>query len=140
MGLEDLAFATELVISEPVTNTIRYGVEPRRLRVLREGTSLICAVADGSSTSPHLRRAADTDEGGRGLFLVAQFTQRWGHPLPAPRQGDLDGAVAPQHVGRTRRGHGRSAAGPMERRGLVIAVTLGHVHDRRPRRGAQNAV
>ncbi|WP_030954634.1 ATP-binding protein, partial [Streptomyces sp. NRRL S-481] len=50
----------------------------RRLRILRDGTSLICEVADGSSTSPHLRRAADTDEGGRGLFLVAQFTQRWG--------------------------------------------------------------
>lgn len=77
-GLEELAFATELVISELVTNAIRYGAEPRRLRVLRDGTSLICEVSDGSSTSPHLRRAADTDEGGRGLFLVAQFTQRWG--------------------------------------------------------------
>jgi serine phosphatase RsbU (regulator of sigma subunit)/PAS domain-containing protein/anti-sigma regulatory factor (Ser/Thr protein kinase) len=77
-GLEDLAFSTELVISELVTNTIRYGTAPRRLRVLRDGTSLICEVSDGSSTSPHLRRAADTDEGGRGLFLVAQFTQRWG--------------------------------------------------------------
>ncbi len=78
LGLEELAFATELVISGLGTNAIRYGSEPRRLRVLRDGTSLICAVADGSSTSPHLRRAADTDEGGRGLFLVAQFTQRWG--------------------------------------------------------------
>ncbi|MFF7735713.1 SpoIIE family protein phosphatase [Streptomyces sp. NPDC007984] len=77
-GLEDLSFSTELVISELVTNSIRYGTEPRRLRVLRDGSSLICEVADGSSTSPHLRRAADTDEGGRGLFLVAQFTQRWG--------------------------------------------------------------
>lgn len=77
-GLEELAFSTELVISELVTNAIRYGTEPRRLRILRDGPSLICEVADGSSTSPHLRRAADTDEGGRGLFLVAQFTQRWG--------------------------------------------------------------
>jgi anti-sigma regulatory factor (Ser/Thr protein kinase) len=77
-GLEELAFSTELVISELVTNAIRYGTAPRRLRVLRDGTSLICEIADGSSTSPHLRRAADTDEGGRGLFLVAQFTQRWG--------------------------------------------------------------
>ncbi|GEC09991.1 hypothetical protein SSP24_76460 [Streptomyces spinoverrucosus] len=34
----------------------------RRLR-----DSLICEVSDGSSTSPHLRRAATTDEGGRGL-------------------------------------------------------------------------
>lgn len=77
-GLEELAFTTELVISELVTNAIRYGIEPIRLRVLHDGTSLICEVADGSSTSPHLRRAATTDEGGRGLFLVARFTQRWG--------------------------------------------------------------
>ncbi len=33
---------------------------------------------DGSSTSPHLRYAATTDEGGRGLFLVAQYAERWG--------------------------------------------------------------
>ncbi|MFM9590310.1 SpoIIE family protein phosphatase [Streptomyces scabiei] len=77
-GLEEFAYSTELVISELVTNAIRYGSDPRRLRVLRDGDSLICEVADGSSTSPHLRRAADTDEGGRGLFLVARFTQGWG--------------------------------------------------------------
>ncbi|MGW7124350.1 ATP-binding protein, partial [Streptomyces sp. NPDC054901] len=27
---------------------------------------------------PHLRYAATTDEGGRGLFLVAQYAERWG--------------------------------------------------------------
>ncbi|MDK1344521.1 SpoIIE family protein phosphatase [Streptomyces sp. 378] len=77
-GLEEMAFTTELIISELVTNAIRYGIEPIRLRVLHDGDSLICEVADGSSTSPHLRRAATTDEGGRGLFLVAQFARRWG--------------------------------------------------------------
>ncbi|MEU1852424.1 SpoIIE family protein phosphatase [Streptomyces sp. NPDC019990] len=77
-GLEEMAFATELVISELVTNAIRYGIEPIRLRMLHDRESLICEIADGSSTSPHLRRAATTDEGGRGLFLVAQFAQRWG--------------------------------------------------------------
>jgi serine phosphatase RsbU (regulator of sigma subunit)/anti-sigma regulatory factor (Ser/Thr protein kinase) len=77
-GLEETAFTTELIVSELVTNAIRYGIEPIRLRVLHDGDSLICEVADGSSTSPHLRRAAITDEGGRGLFLVAQFARRWG--------------------------------------------------------------
>ncbi|MFF6880756.1 SpoIIE family protein phosphatase [Streptomyces sp. NPDC012474] len=77
-GLEELVFTTELIVSELVTNAIRYGIEPVRLRVLRDGDSLICEVADGSSTSPHLRRAAITDEGGRGLFLVARFARRWG--------------------------------------------------------------
>ncbi|WP_455771610.1 SpoIIE family protein phosphatase [Streptomyces hygroscopicus] len=76
-GLEEFAFTTELILSELMTNAIRYGTAPRRVRLLRART-LVCEVADGSSTSPHLRRAATTDEGGRGLFLVAQYAQRWG--------------------------------------------------------------
>ena len=76
-GLDDAAFASELVISELVTNALRYGVPPVRIRLLR-GHSLTCEVSDGSSTSPHLRRAAVTDEGGRGLFLVSQLALRWG--------------------------------------------------------------
>jgi hypothetical protein len=35
-------------------------------------------VSDASHTAPHLRRAKTFDEGGRGLLLVAQLTQRWG--------------------------------------------------------------
>ncbi|MFF3505707.1 SpoIIE family protein phosphatase [Streptomyces sp. NPDC003247] len=76
-GLEHLGFATELILSELVTNAIRYGSPPITVRLLYDRT-LICEVSDGSSTSPHLRRAAATDEGGRGLFLVARFAQRWG--------------------------------------------------------------
>lgn len=78
-GLEDIAFVTELVVSELVTNAIRYGGDPITLRLLRdEGRTLICEVTDGAHTSPHLRRAANDDEGGRGLFLVAQCTDGWG--------------------------------------------------------------
>ncbi|MEU6467061.1 SpoIIE family protein phosphatase [Streptomyces sp. NPDC046976] len=76
-GLEEQAFGMELVLSELVTNAIRYGSEPIRLRLIRD-RALICEVADGSNTSPHLRYAATTDEGGRGLFLVQQMTERWG--------------------------------------------------------------
>ncbi|MDO0938824.1 SpoIIE family protein phosphatase [Streptomyces sp. DG2A-72] len=76
-GLDELAFATELILSELVTNAIRYGGEPIHVRMLRDRT-LICEVFDSSSTSPHLRYAAMTDEGGRGLFLVAQLAERWG--------------------------------------------------------------
>ncbi|MER6072184.1 SpoIIE family protein phosphatase [Streptomyces sp. NPDC001817] len=76
-GLAELGFATELVLSELITNAIRYGGEPIRVRLIRDRT-LICEVADGSNTSPHLRYAATTDEGGRGLFLVSQMTERWG--------------------------------------------------------------
>ncbi|UXY18208.1 SpoIIE family protein phosphatase [Streptomyces cynarae] len=76
-GLEEIGFTTELIISELVTNAIRHGAPPVSVRLLY-GRCLICEVTDGSSTSPRLRRAATTDEGGRGLFLVAQFAQRWG--------------------------------------------------------------
>ncbi|GGV88564.1 hypothetical protein GCM10010228_72960 [Streptomyces massasporeus] len=76
-GLEEAAFVTELVVSELVTNAIRYGAPPIRLRLIRD-TSLICEVSDASNTAPHLRRARAFDEGGRGLLLVAQLTQGWG--------------------------------------------------------------
>ncbi|MFE9426875.1 SpoIIE family protein phosphatase [Kitasatospora sp. NPDC006697] len=76
-GLSELAFTTELIVSELVTNAIRYGAAPIRLRLIRQ-SALICEVFDGSSTSPRLRHARTTDEGGRGLFLVAQLARRWG--------------------------------------------------------------
>ncbi|MEV6396684.1 SpoIIE family protein phosphatase [Streptomyces sp. NPDC051907] len=75
--LDEEAFTTELILSELVTNAIRYSAGPIRVRLIRD-RSLICEVSDHSSTSPHLRQAAITDEGGRGLFLVAQFAERWG--------------------------------------------------------------
>ncbi|WP_425461481.1 SpoIIE family protein phosphatase [Kitasatospora viridis] len=76
-GLEALELGTELILSELVTNAIRHAAGPIRVRLVR-GSSLICEVADASSTSPRIRLASATDEGGRGLFLVAQLAQRWG--------------------------------------------------------------
>ena len=73
----DAAFTAELVVSELVTNAIRYGAHPIRLRLIRDST-LICEVSDTNHTAPHLRRAKTWDEGGRGLLLVAQLTERWG--------------------------------------------------------------
>ncbi|MGW3151196.1 SpoIIE family protein phosphatase [Streptomyces sp. NPDC001177] len=76
-GLEHLVFTTELIASELVTNVYRYASGPATLRLIRE-RRLVCEVSDTSHTSPHLRRARTTDEGGRGLFLVAQMAERWG--------------------------------------------------------------
>ncbi|MEU8980875.1 SpoIIE family protein phosphatase [Streptomyces sp. NPDC048309] len=77
-GLSDAAFTAELVVSELVTNAIRYGEPPIRLRLIHDAATLICEVSDSSHTAPHLRRVKTFDEGGRGLLLVAQLTQRWG--------------------------------------------------------------
>ncbi|MFC5253286.1 SpoIIE family protein phosphatase [Streptomyces nigrescens] len=76
-GLDGVAFAVELLLSELVTNAIRYGAEPIQVRLIHDRT-LICEVSDTSSTAPRMRLAASTDEGGRGLFLVAQLAQSWG--------------------------------------------------------------
>ncbi|MBO8194470.1 SpoIIE family protein phosphatase [Streptomyces oryzae] len=75
--LESLQDTTELILSELITNAMRYGVGPIKVRLLRDRT-LTCEVYDNSLTSPHLRYATTTDEGGRGLFLVAQLSARWG--------------------------------------------------------------
>ncbi|CAM5324081.1 MULTISPECIES: SpoIIE family protein phosphatase [Streptomyces] len=76
-GLEELVFTTQLVVSELVTNAVRYAGGPLGLRLIRDRT-LVCEVADTGHTSPHLRHSAADDEGGRGLFIVAQLVQRWG--------------------------------------------------------------
>ncbi|MET7365686.1 SpoIIE family protein phosphatase [Streptomyces sp. NPDC005566] len=76
-GLEELSFATELVVSELVTNAVRYSGGPLHVRLIRDRT-LLCEVADTSHTSPHLRHSGEDDEGGRGLFIIAQLVQRWG--------------------------------------------------------------
>ncbi|WP_446697137.1 SpoIIE family protein phosphatase [Streptomyces cinereospinus] len=76
-GLEPLDFAVELIVSELVTNAVRYAGGPVGLRLIHD-MFLFCEVTDPSNTQPRLRRAAPGDEGGRGLFLVAQLSKRWG--------------------------------------------------------------
>ncbi|MEU1166615.1 ATP-binding SpoIIE family protein phosphatase [Streptomyces sp. NPDC005921] len=76
-GLAEESFTTELIVSELLTNALRYGGEPITLRLIRD-QGLICEVSDGSSTSPHVRRAQETDEGGRGLYLITRLSQNWG--------------------------------------------------------------
>jgi len=75
--IDELNFPTQLITSELVTNAIRYGKDPITLRLLRD-EALICEVSDGSMVAPHLRHARSSDEGGRGLFMTAELTQRWG--------------------------------------------------------------
>jgi anti-sigma regulatory factor (Ser/Thr protein kinase) len=76
-GLQELATNAELIVSELLTNAIRHGTDPIRLRLIAHQV-LTCEVSDTSDSSPRLRHARTTDEGGRGLFLVAQMSHRWG--------------------------------------------------------------
>ncbi|MEW2180123.1 SpoIIE family protein phosphatase [Streptomyces sp. NPDC005406] len=69
--------ATELIVSELVTNAVRYGTPPLHLRLLLD-RALTCEVHDTSPVAPHLRHARTVDEGGRGLFIVSQLATHWG--------------------------------------------------------------
>ncbi|WP_406836002.1 SpoIIE family protein phosphatase [Streptomyces sp. AHU1] len=74
---EETAFATELIVSELVTNALRYGAPPIRLRLVMDST-LTCEVDDAGWAAPRLRHARTADEGGRGLFICAQMSRNWG--------------------------------------------------------------
>jgi hypothetical protein len=76
-GLEDLIPTTELLVSELVTNAIRYSQGDVTLRLVNE-RALVCEVLDNSAALPRLRQANSDDENGRGLQVVRQMSSRWG--------------------------------------------------------------
>jgi serine phosphatase RsbU (regulator of sigma subunit)/anti-sigma regulatory factor (Ser/Thr protein kinase) len=76
-GLAELIPTAELVVSELVTNAVRYAQSKISLRLVLEG-ALFCEILDDSAALPRLRQAADDDERGRGLQVVSQVAQRWG--------------------------------------------------------------
>ncbi|MFF8862512.1 SpoIIE family protein phosphatase [Streptomyces sp. NPDC015139] len=104
--LEPLVDTAELLVSELVTNALRYGEGEIRLRLLLDRT-LVCEVWDSGLVQPRRRRARDTDEGGRGLQLVGLLSAAWGSrrtprgktvwfelPLPGGETGLTDPAEA----------------------------------------------
>ncbi|MFJ4782811.1 SpoIIE family protein phosphatase [Streptomyces sp. NPDC088794] len=76
-GMEDMSDSVELLVSEVVTNAVRYASRPVTLRLLRTDV-LRCEVGDDVPQLPRLRQARATDEGGRGLYLVNKLARRWG--------------------------------------------------------------
>jgi serine phosphatase RsbU (regulator of sigma subunit)/anti-sigma regulatory factor (Ser/Thr protein kinase) len=75
--LEALAFTTELIATELVTNALVHAAAPISLRLIK-AEALICEVADASHTAPHPHPVHALDESGRGLQLVARLSDRWG--------------------------------------------------------------
>ncbi|WP_461712770.1 SpoIIE family protein phosphatase [Streptomyces sp. DSM 41029] len=74
--LEELTDSVELLVSEVVTNAVRYATRPVTLRLLRTDV-LRVEVGDDVPQLPRLRQARATDEGGRGLYLVNKVARRW---------------------------------------------------------------
>jgi serine phosphatase RsbU (regulator of sigma subunit)/anti-sigma regulatory factor (Ser/Thr protein kinase) len=75
--LAELIPTAELLVSELVTNAVRYAQGRIGLRLVVEG-GLVCEVLDDSAALPRLRHPGEEDERGRGLQIVSQVAQRWG--------------------------------------------------------------
>jgi serine phosphatase RsbU (regulator of sigma subunit)/anti-sigma regulatory factor (Ser/Thr protein kinase) len=76
--LEDLLPVTQLLVSELVTNAIRYAKGDISLRLVREPDSVVCEVHDTSPALPRVLTVDKDAENGRGLHVVAQLANRWG--------------------------------------------------------------
>jgi anti-sigma regulatory factor (Ser/Thr protein kinase) len=67
-----------LLVSELVTNAVRYATGPVTVRLIRTGHGLLCEVGDTGNGRPRLGLGALLDDGGRGLHIVHRLTTRWG--------------------------------------------------------------
>jgi hypothetical protein len=78
-GMEELTGSdpAELMVSEVVTNAVRYASRPVTLRLLRADV-LRCEVGDDVPQLPRLRQARAMDEKGRGLIVINKLARRWG--------------------------------------------------------------
>ncbi|UNO43856.1 ATP-binding protein [Streptomyces sp. MST-110588] len=78
-GLDSVLDVTVLLVSELVTNSLRYTDGPIGVRlVLLSHGGLLVEVSDPLPDPPRERTAAPDDEGGRGIQLVACSSRRWG--------------------------------------------------------------
>ncbi|MFG3020102.1 SpoIIE family protein phosphatase [Streptomyces sp. NPDC048254] len=112
-GLDDLEDATELIVSELVTNAVRHSTGPIGLRLIQH-QALTCEVFDTSDCLPRPRRAHPTDEDGRGLFLVAQLSRRWdSRPVSGGKVVWSEQDLGPAHT------RGPAARRPHHRSGIA---------------------
>jgi anti-sigma regulatory factor (Ser/Thr protein kinase) len=86
-GLPDLAEKVELIVSELVTNSVRFAERSRgnglaaevvQLWLFSDLHCILVRVWDSSSEMPVRQDAGPDEESGRGLMLVDQLSSEWG--------------------------------------------------------------
>lgn len=85
-GLGELVDDAALVVSELVTNAVRYALCPTRhaeiapitLVLVRLSPHVLLAVTDPSDEVPTPREPDFISENGRGLYIVETYSQGWG--------------------------------------------------------------
>lgn len=76
-GLADQAELVMLLVSELVTNSVRYSSGDITIRLRRNG-GLYVEVVDSDAELPHIERPEELGERGRGLLLINALSQEWG--------------------------------------------------------------
>ncbi|WP_214415143.1 ATP-binding protein [Sphaerisporangium fuscum] len=85
-GLAELGDDAALVVSELVTNAVRYtrysarrfDDHPITLMLLRLAPHVLLAVSDPSDEAPTPKEPDFISEHGRGLYIVETYSERWG--------------------------------------------------------------
>ncbi|WP_084517596.1 ATP-binding protein [Microtetraspora niveoalba] len=85
-GLSELGDDAALVVSELVTNAVRYALYPDEgpderpitLTLVRLSPDILLAVADPSDEVPTPKEPDFISEHGRGLYIVETYSQAWG--------------------------------------------------------------
>ena len=99
-GLEDLIPATELLVSELVTNAFKYAKGETLLRLILEPDSLVCEVHDTSPALPRVLQVDRDAESGRGLHVVSQLAARWGARRTHTGKVVWCSQLVPEEIGR----------------------------------------
>lgn len=76
-GLTEQVELVMLLVSELVTNSVRYSSGDITVRLRRNG-GLYVEVVDNDEHIPNVQRPDDLGEGGRGLLLINALSEEWG--------------------------------------------------------------
>lgn len=84
---QTVADDAELIVSELVSNAVRFCAGPVTVKLSAHLHQVTIAVADDNPAPPVLRRAGHRDDGGRGLAIVAALSDEWGvYQYPTDRK------------------------------------------------------
>ncbi|MFF4649703.1 ATP-binding protein [Streptomyces sp. NPDC001380] len=109
-GAQQLSDSAEMVVSELVTNAVRYGCGPVSLALVLTAEALQISVSDGGPALPAPRDARADEPGGRGLQIVETLCDGWqvtsrltGKTVTCWLDGDRAAEPRPGPAGRHRR-------------------------------------
>ncbi len=74
----DVIDVAELLVSELVSNAVRYGSAPPLMRIEADARGVRVAIQDESTEPPQLQDVSADADGGRGIMLVDALAIAWG--------------------------------------------------------------